>query len=291
MRITANDKPYDVDEGATIGDFVRTRGLDPRYVVVEHNGEIVKRVEADTTPLSAGDELVVVRAVAGGSDPFPSLSAAGERRMARLRDARIYVCTDARRERGDLEAFLTTICEASVDVIQLRDKTATEDELRQASDVFRRVADRTGSLFVLNDLPGLAVQVGADGVHLGQDDVHPDHARRIVGPDVIIGRSTHAPAQVDQAADEDIDYFAVGPIHPTPTKEGRAAVGLDPIRYAARHASHPWFAIGGIDPSNVDDVCGAGARRVVVVRAITQAADPAEAAWALRRSLARHTKD
>lgn len=219
---------------------------------------------------------------------FPSLSATGERRQARLVDARLYVCTDARRTRGDLEPFLRAICEASVDIVQLRDKTATEAQLREAAAVFRRVCDSTGALFVLNDLPGLAVEVGADGVHVGQQDVHPDHARRICGPDLLVGRSTHNPEQVDATADEDVDYFAVGPVHATPTKAGRAAAGLEPVRYAARHATHPWFAIGGIDPATIDPVLEAGARRVVVVRAVTEADDAAAACWVLRRALAAH---
>ena len=205
--------------------------------------------------------------------------------MARLEDARLYVVTDARRERGDLEPFLTAVCEASVDIVQLRDKTATEDELRAASDVFRRVCERTGALFILNDFPGLAVQVGADGVHVGQEDVHPDHARRVVGPDLIIGRSTHSQEQLDAAADEDVDYVAVGPVHETPTKAGRPAIGLDPVRYAARAATHPWFAIGGLNEETLPDVLDAGARRVAVVRYVCDADDPSEACWTLRKSV------
>ncbi|HEX9890027.1 MAG TPA: thiamine phosphate synthase [Nitriliruptorales bacterium] len=286
MKVTANDQAHEVEDGATVGDFIRGIGLDPRYVVVERNGEVVRRTEADATELAGGDRLIVVRAVAGGADPFPSLSAAGERRQARLRDARLYVVTDARRDRGDLEELLTRMTEASVDIVQLRDKTATEDELRAAADVFARVCDRTGALFVLNDFPGLAVQVGADGVHVGQEDVHPDHARTVVGPDLLIGRSTHSRAQIDAAADEDVDYFAVGPIHETPTKQGRPAIGLEPVRYATRHAAHPWFAIGGLSPQTVGEVLEAGARRIVVVRAVTQAEDPASVCWSLRRAVA-----
>lgn len=225
------------------------------------------------------------------SEPFPSLSATGTRRQARLADARLYVVTDARRDRGDLEEFLDAVCEASADIIQLRDKTATEDELRAASDVFRRVAERRGALFILNDLPGLAVQVGADGVHLGQEDVHPDHARSVVGPDLLIGRSTHDVAQIDATADEDVDYFAVGPVHATPTKAGRPGIGLQPVRHADRHASHPWFAIGGLGHETVGPVLEAGARRIVVVRAVCDADDPADACWRLRRALAHHHLD
>lgn len=217
---------------------------------------------------------------------IPSVSEVGARRQARLADARLYVVTDARRDRGDLEPFLRACLSGSTDILQLRDKTATEDELRAAAAVFRRVCDEFGALFVLNDLPGLAADVGADGVHVGQEDVHPDHARRVVGPDVLIGRSTHSPEQLAAAADVDVDYVAVGPVHATPTKQGRPAIGLDPVRNAAERACTPWFAIGGIDPDTIGAVLDAGARRIVVVRAVTEADDPEAAAWTLRRALA-----
>ena len=218
---------------------------------------------------------------------LPCVSEAGERLQARLQDARLYVVTDARRDRGDLEEFLRAITGASADIVQLRDKDADDAALREAASVFRRVCDDTGALFVLNDRPDLAAEVGADGVHVGQDDATPDETRAVVGPDLLIGLSTHSAAQVDAAADQDVDYIAVGPVHATPTKPGRLAAGLEPVRHAAVHAAHPWFAIGGISPDTVDEVLDAGARRIVVVRAITQAADPAEATWTLRRALGR----
>jgi thiamine-phosphate pyrophosphorylase len=219
---------------------------------------------------------------------LPCVSELGARRAARLEDARLYVVTDARRERGDLEAFLRAVAGASADLLQLRDKTATDDELRASAEVFRQVCEDTGALFVLNDRPDLAVEVGADGIHVGQDDMDPDRVRATVGPDVLVGRSTHSPEQLDASGEEDVDYVAVGPVHATPTKQGRPGVGLQPIRYAAEHAAHPWFAIGGIDRQTIGDVLEAGARRVVVVRAVTEADDPAEAAWALRRALGRY---
>jgi thiamine-phosphate pyrophosphorylase len=218
---------------------------------------------------------------------LPCVSEAGERRQARLQDARLYVVTDARRGRGDLEAFLREVTGASADIVQLRDKDADDAALREAAGVFRRVCDDTGALFVLNDRPDLAPEVGADGVHVGQDDASPDDTRALVGPDLLIGLSTHSAAQVDAAADQDVDYIAVGPVHATPTKPGRPAAGLEPVRHAAGHATHPWFAIGGISLDNVDEVLDAGARRIVVVRAITQAVDPAAATWTLRRALGR----
>lgn len=222
------------------------------------------------------------------SGELPCVSATGERRQARLEDARLYVVTDARGEQADLEEFLVAVTGASADLVQLRDKSADDGELRRAAAVFRRVCDRTGALFVLNDRPDLALEVGADGVHVGQGDEHPDRVRALVGPDLLIGRSTHSSAQLDATAHEDVDYVAVGPVHETPTKEGRPAVGLQPVRYAAAHATHPWFAIGGLGPDTLDEVLEAGARRVVVVRAVTTAADPAEATWTLRRALGRY---
>jgi thiamine-phosphate pyrophosphorylase len=222
------------------------------------------------------------------TEELPCVSELGARRAARLDDARLYVVTDARRERGDLEDFLRTVAGASADLLQLRDKTATDDEIRAAAEAFRRVCDDTGALFVLNDRPDLAVEVGADGIHVGQDDLHPDRVRAIVGPDVLVGRSTHSSEQLDASGEEDVDYVAVGPVHATPTKQGRPAVGLAPIRYAAEHAAHPWFAIGGVDRHTIGEVLDAGARRVVVVRAVTEADDPAEAVWTLRRELGRY---
>lgn len=215
---------------------------------------------------------------------FPSLSAVGERRQARLGDARVLVVTDARREQGGLEELLTAVCDASADVLLLRDKTATEDDLRRAADVFRRVCDRAGALFILNDLPGLATQVGADGVHVGQRDVHPDHARRVCGPDLLIGRTCHRPEELDAAGDEDVDYLDVGPVFADPGGP-LPPPGLDLVRYAARHAPCPWFAFGGIDGDRAADVVTAGAGRVAVGRGVTEAADAAAAVWALRRAV------
>jgi thiamine-phosphate pyrophosphorylase len=150
------------------------------------------------------------------------------------------------------------------------------------------VCHERGALFVVNDRPDLAVACGADGVHVGQDDEPLESARAVVGDDAIVGISTHSPDQVDAADASDADYFAVGPVWETPTKEGRPAVGLELIRYAAEHARHkPWFAIGGIDVDRAPKVVAAGARRIVVVRAIQHADDPPAAAAALREALER----
>jgi thiamine-phosphate pyrophosphorylase len=216
-------------------------------------------------------------------------SRVGDERRARLRDARLYlVCGADGDARSELRAFLDAALRGGVDVVQLRvkDPGASDEALLAAARVFRAAADAHGALFVLNDRPDLAVAARADGVHVGQDDMPVAEARALVGEDVLLGRSTHTPAQVDDAAVADVDYFAVGPVHATPTKPGRPAVGLELIRHAASAPRPvPWFAIGGIDAANVGAVVAAGATRVVVVRALTEAADPEATARALRGAL------
>jgi thiamine-phosphate pyrophosphorylase len=201
----------------------------------------------------------------------------------RLADARLYLVCDARPR-----AFLDAALRGGVDVIQLRDKTLQSDvEIVAAARAFRAAADAAGALFVLNDRPDLVDACGADGVHVGQDDADPRSARAAVGDDRIVGRSTHAPDQLAAAdADPDVDYLAVGPVHATPTKPGRPAAGIAYVEHAARTGpSTPWFAIGGIDAATLPAVVAAGARRIVVVRAITEAPDPEAAARALRDGL------
>jgi thiamine-phosphate pyrophosphorylase len=213
------------------------------------------------------------------------VSEQGSELRARLRHARLYLVCDARPGGRALAPFLDAVLAAGVDIVQLRDKTADDAALRRAAAEFRAATAAHGALFILNDRPALAADVGADGVHVGQDDMPVARARELVGPDRIIGLSTHSPAQVDAAAG--VDYIACGPVHATPTKPGRPAVGLALVAHAAAHARHPWFAIGGIDPENVGAVLTAGARRVVVVRAIADAADPAAATNALATALER----
>jgi thiamine-phosphate pyrophosphorylase len=206
-------------------------------------------------------------------------SALGAQRRSALRRARLYLCTA---DRPDLADFVTAVCEAGVDIVQLRDKDLDDRALLDRATIAKEAAYAAGALFVLNDRPDLVQACGADGVHVGQDDATPAEARAIVGPDRIVGRSTHSPGQADAAeADPDVDYLAVGPVWETPTKLGRPAAGLDYVEYAARTVSKPWFAIGGIDASNLDEVIARGARRIVVVRAITEADDPEAAARGL----------
>jgi len=264
----------------------------------------------------------------------------------RLATASLYLCTDARRERGDLAEFADAALAGGVDIIQLRDKGSAGEqqfgplEARQELEALEILADaarRHGALLAVNDRADIAVAAGADVLHLGQDDLPLPIARDIIGPRPVIGRSTHDRAQARAAAAEEVDYFCVGPCWPTPTKPGRPAPGLDLVRATAELASgaasaatsdsgaasaatsdsgaasaatsdsgagsaatsdsgaarprtsgtdKPWFAIGGIDEQRLPEVLAAGARRIVVVRAITGAEDPRAAAQRLKARLA-----
>ena len=242
------------------------------------------------------------------------MTARADRLRARLADARLYLCIDARRHldddaraqgwTGDFPALrrdVTAALTGGVDIVQLRDKNSAGDrdlgpleaghELR-ALAVMREVCDAHGALLAVNDRADVAVAAGADVLHVGQDDLPVEWARRIVGDDVVIGLSCHATDEVDAAAANPVvDYFCTGPVWPTPTKPGRHAPGLGLVRHAAglgggpAAAPKPWFAIGGIDPDTLPEVLAAGASRVVVVRAITAAPDPTAAARELRAAL------
>jgi thiamine-phosphate pyrophosphorylase len=207
-----------------------------------------------------------------------------EWRRRRLAGARLYVVTGARQERGDLEPFLDAILRAGADIVQLRDKDAEAGDLLRWGETFLEATSRHGALFVVNDRPDVAVALGADGVHLGQNDLPVAFARDLAGPDVLIGLSTHDARQL-RGASAEADYVSVGPVHETPTKPGRPATGLGLVREAARREQRPWFAIGGIDPQTLPAVINAGGRRIVVVRAVTEAADPAEAVRGLLAGL------
>jgi thiamine-phosphate pyrophosphorylase len=166
-------------------------------------------------------------------------------------------------------------------MIELRDRESPRNVVERSGQTFRRLADTYGANFIVNDDPHLAAELRADGVHVGQEDISPAEAREVLGPEAIVGLSTHSREQIGAAAEQPVDYISVGPIWETPTKEGRPAIGLELIREAATIAMVPWFAIGGIDTGNVAEVVEAGARRVCVVRAIRDADDPAQAAEAL----------
>ncbi|WP_372670163.1 thiamine phosphate synthase [Amycolatopsis kentuckyensis] len=220
---------------------------------------------------------------------MPALS--GDKIRARLDAARLYLCTDARTSRGDLASFADAALAGGVDIIQLRDKTGGSPlEAAQeiaALEVLAEACARHGALLSVNDRADVALAVGADVLHLGQDDIPVGLARRILGEDVVIGRSTHSLDQaLAAAAEPGVDYFCTGPCWPTPTKPGRSAPGLDLVRSTAAAApSRPWFAIGGIDGDRLPSVLEAGASRIVVVRAITEVEDPEAAARELRARL------
>ncbi|TYB67802.1 thiamine phosphate synthase [Nonomuraea sp. PA05] len=197
-----------------------------------------------------------------------------------LSEARLYLCTDGRRDRGDLAEFLDSVLAGGVDIIQLREKGLEAREELALLEVFRDACDRHGKLLAVNDRADIAYAARPDVLHLGQDDLPVTVAREILGDDIVIGRSTHSAAEASAAAvEEGVDYFCCGPTWPTPTKPGRPAPGPPLLRHAASlETSRPWFGIGGIDLGNLDEVMSFGVRRVVVVRAITDADDPGAAA-------------
>jgi thiamine-phosphate pyrophosphorylase len=207
-----------------------------------------------------------------------------------LDDALLYLCTDSRSRTGDLAEFLDAVLANGVDVVQLREKGLEAREEIRLLSVFAAAAERHGALFAVNDRADVARAVGAPVLHLGQDDLPVRIARDIVGPDALIGRSTHSPEQADAARIEPgVAYYCAGPVWTTPTKPGRPAAGVDLIAHAAAHEDdRPWFAIGGIESlERLDEVLARGARRVVVVRAITEASDPGAAAAAFAARLRR----
>jgi thiamine-phosphate pyrophosphorylase len=211
-----------------------------------------------------------------------------EERRERLEGARLYFVCEARPGGRDAEAIFRAALDGGADLIQLREKSLTDEELVAAAARFRALAGRHGALFILNDRPDLVEACGADGAHVGQGDVPVAEARRSLPADALLGLSTHSREQIEEAHELGHDgpsYISVGPIWETPTKEGRPGTGLELIDTAARIARLPWFAIGGIDTENVGEVVASGARRIVVVRAIRDAEDPGSAAGSLREAV------
>jgi len=216
-----------------------------------------------------------------GTANLASPEAIGELRRQRLRWARVYFVCEARPHGDDPEPLLNAAMAAGAGMVELRDREQPRSVMERSGRTFRRLADTYGALFIVNDDPYLAGELAADGVHVGQEDIAPAEARKIVGPDAIIGLSTHSRQQIEAASEEPVDYISVGPIWETPTKEGRPAAGLELIRTAAEISTKPWFAIGGIDATNVGEVVEAGAERLCIVRAIRDAEDPRAATAAL----------
>jgi thiamine-phosphate pyrophosphorylase len=215
----------------------------------------------------------------------------GKQRRERLAAARLYLVCDCMPGDRDLSEFLAEAISGGVDVVQLREKHLEDEFLTEAASVAADVCDAHGALFILNDRPDIAAAVRADGVHIGQEDMPVADARKIVGPEMLIGLSTHAPSEIDLAVPTTsdgspfVDYIGVGPVHATPTKLGRPAVGTELVTYASAYAHVPFFAIGGIDSENVLAVLDGGAGRVCVLRAICDARDPKQAALTLRAAL------
>ena len=210
----------------------------------------------------------------------------GPLRRERLRTARLYFVCEALPGGRDPEALLHAALGGGVDIVQLREKELGRDETERSARTFRRLCDTYSALFIVNDDPYLARACDADGVHIGQDDVTVAEARDALGPEAIVGLSTHSEEQLAASAEQALDYVSVGPVWETPTKAGRPGVGIGLVEHAAAHAPHPFFAIGGVDPANAAEVVAAGARRLGVVRAIRDAEDPAAVAEALRGALA-----
>ena len=205
----------------------------------------------------------------------------GGLRRERLRWARLYFVSEALPHEREAEPLVRAALANGAGMVELRDRSAPRIVIERVGATFRRLADAHSALFIVNDDPYLARELGADGVHVGQEDMPAADARDVLGPEAIIGLSTHSREQVEAAREQPVDYISVGPIWETPTKEGRPATGLDLIRTASEIATAPWFAIGGIDVENVSEVVAAGANRLCVVRAIRDAADPAAATAAL----------
>lgn len=210
----------------------------------------------------------------------------GPLRRERLRTARLYFVCEALPGGDEPGALLQAALNGGVDIVQLREKQLPREEIERSARTFRRLCDTHSALFVVNDDPWLARTCGADGVHVGQDDVGASEAREVLGPEAILGLSTHSEQQLAASVAEPVDYVSVGPIWETPTKLGRPGVGLGLVEHAAGRAPHPFFAIGGIEPANAAEVVAAGARRLGAVRAIRDAEQPTAAAEALRGALA-----
>jgi len=201
---------------------------------------------------------------------------------AKLEGRRLYLCTP---DRLDLQDFLRACISGGVDLVQLREKELDDRRLLRRAELAAEVCRESGVPFIVNDRPDLALACGADGVHVGQDDLPPSLARRVLGEQAIVGLSTHAADELAAAGGEPVDYVSVGPVVATPTKPGRPGTGLDYVRFAASRTSLPFFVTGGVRPETVADLAAAGARRFVVVRYLTEAADPQAAARELTEAI------
>jgi thiamine-phosphate pyrophosphorylase len=199
-----------------------------------------------------------------------------------LGDRRLYLCTP---DREDLEDFVGACIDGGVDVVQLREKSASDRRIVERAKLLSKICRDRGVPFILNDRPDLAVDCGADGVHLGQDDISAQTARRLLGQDAVLGLSTHALSELRQSAGEPVDYISAGPVVETPTKPGRPGTGIDYVVAAVARSERPVFVTGGVTPESVPGLCEAGVRHFVVVRYLTQSTEPKASATRLRRAI------
>lgn len=213
----------------------------------------------------------------------------GAEERARSSVARLYLVCGAFPPEHDLPDLIRGAAAGGVDIVQLREKHLPDDELASVAHAAQALCERLGVLLIVNDRPTVALEIGADGVHVGQDDMPVAEVRDMVGPDMLVGLSTHSPQEIDAVDGSLVDYIGVGPVHATPTKPGRPAVGLELVRHAAEHAPVPFFAIGGIEAENAAEVIAAGAQRLCVLRAIASAEEPERAARELRELLGTNT--
>ncbi|MFM2079997.1 MAG: hypothetical protein RLZZ219_679 [Cyanobacteriota bacterium] len=295
------------DVAAGMGHPAQRLRPDPRQVVAANCGRVQEALrvleefgrgvddelaaEAAAIRYALYDLEVELLRAGGDADPAPAGMTTGEARRALLQRCRLYLITSPSPR---LEAVVASALQGGVRLVQYRAKEGSLDaagqpitdrqRLEQAR-ALRRLCSEHGALFLVNDRIDIAAAVGADGVHLGQGDLPPAEARRLLGAEALIGRSTHALVQLRQAVDDGCDYVGVGPVNATPTKPGREPVGLDYVRQAAAESPIPFFAIGGIDAGNLGAVQAAGGVRVAVVRAITEAVDPAGASRELLQRL------
>jgi thiamine-phosphate pyrophosphorylase len=203
-------------------------------------------------------------------------------RRSRVAGARLYLVCGAFPDGSELPGLLRGAVAGGVDIVQLREKQLPDDELVSVADAARALCEQLRAPLIVNDRPWVALEAGADGVHVGQDDMPVEEVRELVGPELLVGLSTHSPAQIDAVDAALVDYIGVGPVHETPTKPGRPGVGVELIRYAAARSPVPFFAIGGLNAENLPEAIDAGARRACVLRAVAGAEDPERAARALR---------
>lgn len=278
IAITANGRSYSVDPGTTVAAFIESRGLPVESCIAELNGTALTRNELASTALAEGDRLEIVRAVAGGCEN-------GSNRRRALSAARLYFICSAWKPVAELKKLVSEAIAGGVSIVQLRDHELSDQQILAAATMLRDVTSEAGALFVINDRADIALASGADGVHVGQDDLDPQVVRELVGPEMLIGLSTHSESEIDLAQTSGADYIGVGPVYETPTKPGRPGTGLNLVSYAARVSELPFFAIGGIDAKRTENVVEAGAKRIAVVRAIENAADPRSMAGKLHSIL------